>query len=302
MPDPSSLAAQFLSHLPPALRSWLGPHLAERLQPLLVAAAAAWPEFTVPPQELASFVAQRLPAQAPDLKIEQLLSPELYLVCACLGGNKHALVCFERQYLSPLDRALAHMKLGAKLQDVKQLVRQLLFVARPGTAPKLAAYTGRGKLAAWLRVIAVREAIDLLDKERPEILRDPAQVAALPVADDDPELGYMKRTYRAAFKEAFAQALLSLSPREQNLLRQQVLDGLTVTELGALYQVHHATAARWLVEARKELVQRTRKELKTRLRLTSSECDSILRLADSHLTLSLSRLLGRAPAPESKIS
>jgi RNA polymerase sigma-70 factor (ECF subfamily) len=220
------------------------------------------------------------------------------LVRACLSGDRSALDTFEREVLSTLDRSLARMKLGARLEDVKQRVRQLLFVARPGETPKIATWSGRGRLTAFVRIIAVREAIDLLEKERHETAWEPAQLAAVPVSDDDPELGYMKRSHRAAFKEAFECAFLSLPPRMQNLLRQQVIDGLTVVELGALYRVHHATAARWLVAARSELNLRTRKELTLRLRLSSSECDSLLRLSNSYLAQSLSGLF-RGVSPSS---
>lgn len=292
-----SLSALFVPQLPPALRSGIASTegLEERLQTLLASAAAAWPEIALTPPEFLSFLAQKLPADGSGAPLDTLQSEELYLVCGCLRGDGRALAAFEQSYLSQLDRALASMQLGARLQDVKQRVRQLLFVARPGASPKLASYSGRGRLGAWLRVVAVREAIDLIDRERGEVGCSPESAAALPVADDDPELGYMKRTYRAAFKEALEQALRSLPARAQNLLRQQIIDGLTVTELGALYQVHHATAARWLIDARKELARRTRRELKTRLRLTASECESILRLAASHLDVSISRLLRRAP-------
>jgi RNA polymerase sigma-70 factor len=219
---------------------------------------------------------------------------ELHLVRACLSGDAHALATFEKEVLSSVDRTLERMNLGARIADVKQQVLQVLFVARPGQEPRIAAYSGRGRLAAFVRVVAVREALDLLEKERREIACEPAQLAAAPLAEDDPELSYMKRTYRAAFKEAFEHAFCSLPPRTQNILRQHVLDGLTVVELGVLYHVHHATTARWIAEARGELNRRTRKELKRRLGLSSSECDSILRLADSHLAQSISGVLRRA--------
>jgi RNA polymerase sigma-70 factor (ECF subfamily) len=298
MPEPTSLAVLFASRLPRAQERWpeRQDSLEERLRSLIEAAASAWPQFDVPPSVFVPFLAERISDGNAELSLEHLHASELYLVCACLGGDGCALAAFEREILSSVDRALARLKLGERVEDIKQRVRQQLFVARPGEAPKITGYSGRGKLAAFVRVVAVREAIDLLEKERHEIPCDPKQLSTVPSSDGDPELGYMKRTYRAAFKEAFERAFLSLAPRAQNLLRQQLIDGLTVTELGALYQVHHATAARWLVETRKELIKRTRKELKQRLRLSSSECDSILRLASSHLEPSISRLLRGAAA------
>lgn len=294
---PPSLSALFVPHLPAVAALDLPQdRVEERLQALLASATAAWPELDIAPAEFLPFLARRMPTADAFAKLDELQTAELYLVCGCLRGDGRALAAFERQYLAALDRALAPMKLGAKTEDVKQRVRQILFVAPPGEAPKLTTYSGRGKLAAWLRVIAVREAVNLLEQARHEVNMPIKQAAALPVSDDDPELGYMKRTYRAAFKDALEQALLELPARAQNLLRQQLIDGLTVTELGALYQVHHATAARWLIDARQQLIKGTRRALKTRLRLTNSQCDSILRLAGSQLDVSISRLFQRPSA------
>src|SRR4051812_24952863 len=113
MADSPSLADRFYSNLPSP--AWLARQepLEDRLQELLGAAAAAWPEFVVPTDELVLFLAPRLPAEDSDLKLEQLHVTELYLVCGCLRGDGPALAAFERQYLSQVDRALAPLKLGA---------------------------------------------------------------------------------------------------------------------------------------------------------------------------------------------
>jgi RNA polymerase sigma-70 factor (ECF subfamily) len=295
MLEPSSISAQLAAHLPEALRPWLEQPegLKERLLSLIASAVRALPELSVPPSVIVPFMAQRLLDGAGNDSLDERHAAELYLICACLHGDARALLAFERQYLSEVMRSLVRMNLGEKTDELKQRMLQLLFVARPGEQPKAAGYAGRGKLTAWLRVIAVREALALLGKNHAEVAWSQDKLNTLPVPEDDLELGYMKRTYRAAFKQALERALLSLPPRTQNLLRQQLIDGLTVTEIGTLYQVHPATAARWLVDARKELGRRVRQELKQRLRISNSECDSIMRLASSELSASISRLLRR---------
>lgn len=62
----------------------------------------------------------------------------------------------------------------------------------------------------------------------------------------DPELSHLKATFAAEFKFALTLAIDELSVRDRNLLRQSVLDGLTIDQLGKLYRVHRATAARWV--------------------------------------------------------
>jgi RNA polymerase sigma-70 factor (ECF subfamily) len=109
--------------------------------------------------------------------------------------------------------------------------------------------------------------------------------------DDDPELAYMKATYRAAFKAAFQEALESLQGRERTLLKQQIVDGLGIDELGALYDVHRATAARWVAAAREKLLVRTRRTFMLRARISSDECESIMRMVRSQLDVSLHRRL-----------
>src|SRR5687768_12693316 len=168
------------------------------------------------------------------------------------------------------------MRIGPpRLNDVKQLVRQRLFVGggtagAPTSAGKISEYGGRGDLRRWVRSVAVRTCLNELRKGKHEVLTDDDHlIAQHTVGGDDPELAYMKRTYAAEFKAAFAEALGGLGPREQTLLRYHHVDGLNIDEIGAIYRVHRVTAFRWLEKAKEQLVQRTLELLRARLRLTS---------------------------------
>ncbi len=85
--------------------------------------------------------------------------------------------------------------------------------------------------------------------------------------------------------------MASLTPRQRNLLRHQLVDHLSIDEIGALYQVHRATAARWLEAARQAVVEQIKLAMMARLRIHGEEYESILRLIHSAVDLSISRHL-----------
>ena len=92
-------------------------------------------------------------------------------------------------------------------------------------------------------------------------------------------------------REGLDLSLESLTARERTLLKQQIVDGLTIDDLALLYRVHRATCARWLQSAREQLLSRTRRAFMSRARINSEECESIMRLVRSQLDVSLHRQL-----------
>ena len=114
------------------------------------------------------------------------------------------------------------------------------------------------------------------------------------IADGNLELDFLKREYRAEFRIAFAEAMTELSAKERNLLRYHFVQTLTIDQIGAIYRVHRVTAFRWLRSARQALVSATRRRVAKRLDVQPAEVDSILRLVQSQLELSVERVLGDA--------
>jgi len=257
----------------------------------VAAAAATWPSFAVAGARFARFVTVRATTGA---DLARLRLADLYLACACLDGDSAAIAAFERYCFPGCERALARLGLpDSHIEEVEQRLRCKLFVTA-GETPLVASYAGRGDIRAWARVAAVRTAIDLLRGERRQCpVEDPAAlVTKLPLVD--PELEYLKCHYLAEFKQALATALASLSCRQRNLLRYQHLDGLTLAEIATLHGVHLATVGRWAQATRATLRERTCAALADELAVSGAEVDSILRLIDSRLDVTLSRLL--APA------
>jgi RNA polymerase sigma-70 factor (ECF subfamily) len=111
----------------------------------------------------------------------------------------------------------------------------------------------------------------------------------------DPELALLRARYRDQFKEAFAMAIASLSPRERTVLRLHTLDGVTLARIGALYQKDTSTVSRWLEQVRRALLTVTRAHLATRLHLDDAALDSVMRAADPEMSVSLHRLLAGEP-------
>jgi hypothetical protein len=58
----------------------------------------------------------------------------------------------------------------------------------------------------------------------------------------DPEL-HLHRTYEVEFKQAFVDAISALTPEERNLLHYHYVQRLNIDHLGAVFGVHHVTAA-----------------------------------------------------------
>jgi RNA polymerase sigma-70 factor (ECF subfamily) len=177
------------------------------------------------------------------------------------------------------------------VDDLVQILHRKLFVAEPERRPKISEYAGRGALRNWLRVTMVRIAINLAAKKQPEVPVDPDTLLEAPLEAESPELSYMKEAYRGEFKAAFSEAIAELSSRERNLLRHSFIDGVGIDGLSVIYGVHRATAARWLARARSTLMVNTRQRLRHRLGITSEELDSILRLIQSRLDVTLRGML-----------
>jgi len=104
-------------------------------------------------------------------------------------------------------------------------------------------------------------------------------------------LAELKARYRSELADAFRTSLAELAPRDRTLLRYQMIDGLSIDEIGAIYRVHRATAARWLVGIRDHLVADTRGRLAAKLGVDTEEAASIVRLVQSQLDVSVIRHL-----------
>lgn len=298
MTSSPSLVRPFLEAAPATVRPTLDTigDLDRRLWTIVAEGRSAWPGIHVDAVDVVAFLGRQVTSELAEAALDGLRPGDLYLACACAKQLPAAIQAFDRDYMREVDIALARMRIGAaRLADVKQLVRQRLFVGGDGanTPGKITEYGGRGDLRRWVRSVAVRTCLNDLRKGKREILVDDDQlIAQHAIATDDPEVEYMKRTYASDFKQAFSDALAKLGAREQTLLRYHHVDGLNIDEIGAIYRVHRVTAFRWLEKAKELLVKQTLDTLRDRLKLPAAELESVLRMIRSQVHLSLVRHLG----------
>lgn len=270
---------------------------AESLHSLAAAGRAAWPGLTLDEPTFHAELERRLDAATDrTVALERLRPDDLYLACACARGEVRAIVAFEARYASVIGRAVARFaRTPEKRDELRQLLRERLFVASPGGQARIASYTGQGHLENWIRVAAVRAFMNAERGKKPVSSVDDESFSAM--ADGhDLELDFLKVHYRGAFRRAFAEAIAGMSSTDRLVLRLSVLQNLSCDELAAALGVHRATAARRVAKAKQALVDGTRKELAAALHVDNSELASVLRLVESNLDLSISRLLAPTEA------
>jgi RNA polymerase sigma-70 factor (ECF subfamily) len=264
----------------------------------------AWPNIKVAAETFAQYVTDRLEpgegvTEAADLHIE-----DLYLACGCTLGIKEAVRALDERFLSQVGTFLSRIDRSSTfIDDVRQKLREKLLLAHESDGkPRIASYSGRGALSSWMQVAAIRAALNLRrDQRAPKGTttfedNDSDEALLLP----DPELRLLQRRHRDDFRAAFAQAVAALDVESRQLLRWHFLDGLSLTQIGALRKVDKSTISRWLAAARQELFDETQRHLQQQLQVPSSDVASLMRVVRDELDdVSLERLLKKSGLRES---
>lgn len=223
----------------------------------------------------------------------QLRGDDLVLALACARGNEAALRRFDAEILSQTDGALRRLQEdGSFVDEVKQRVRERLLVSKGGAEPKIKTYVGRGVLAGWVTVTAVRTAMSLLrEQARAHRFGEERWAAALALPNPgDEELTILKQRYKDAFSNALVRAARELQDRERTMLKLSFAEGLSIDRIAVVYGVHRATVARWITKAKDELISRTQAILVRDEGIEREELMSLQRLVRSQLEMSLTGL------------
>jgi RNA polymerase sigma-70 factor (ECF subfamily) len=262
------------------------------------AARAAWPGVELSEGAFAQRLAQLASPEQPPAEH----AAEVYLALACANGDPAALAAFEAAFSGVIAQTVARVDASATFRDeVTQVLRQKLFVALDDEQPpKILQYAGRAPLRSWLRVAAKRTALNLRDTARHDA---PAEAGdgtdAAMAGSAAPELAYMKALYKDRFEAATRDALRALVPRQRTLLRLHLGERMTLMQLGAAFDVSHATAKRWLEAARDTLVVAVRRALVGHDALSPSEFESVAALVRSQLDVQVVELLRSVEAKTS---
>lgn len=159
------------------------------------------------------------------------------------------------------------MRLSPALRDEAfSKTLEVVFVGE-GSGPAIDGYQGRGSLAGWLKVAAVRAAHRVLrgrDTEPSIIARhEPTSdlIAHSRALWSEQERAVLDAEGARAFRLAFREVVESLAPDERSALRLHYADRLSIDALAELWGLHRATAARRVAKLR----QRIRTEVLQRL-------------------------------------
>ena len=267
--------------------------LTATLASLRDSALAVYSDLDVDPATFAAELARRLGTAATPEQLARVRADHVHIAIACAAGDERAIRRLEAEFLDEIDATAGRLRASPdQVDEVRAHLRRILFVSEPGRPAALSAFSGRGDLRSYLRVMTTRELVRVINKSRREVgVTDDALLDMLSPATD-PELDYLRERYRADVDAAMRAALAALPDQPRALLRYSMVDGWTVDRIGALYGVHRATAARRVAAARDELGAAMRAELAARLAIAIDEVDSIVRLVQSRIDISLERLLG----------
>ena len=252
--------------------------------------AAAWPGLALSETAFALHV-RRLGDDCLAMESRRY-AVDLFLACACALGVAGALAEFDKTMGPEIDATIHRFATDPDIRDeLGRQVRSLLF-SHP-REPGISKYSGVGPLVYWVRLLALRTARTFHrgGKGEATLCEEGAHFCA--VGARDREGTAMKAELVPVFEASFARAFRALESRERTLLRFYVVDALSVDELSRLLGVHRATAARRVAAAREKLVALTRADLGESAKLTPEERDSLFRLLESQIDMSVSRIFGQ---------
>lgn len=268
------------------------PDVESQLHSLVIHAVTAWPALPDVTEPFARALARAVKGTAdPWSQLQKICGVDLYLAVACLAANPGALAELERRCLPSLFSSLRRLGLNpAEVEDVAQRLRLQVLVGTDAQGGRLREYRGRGSLAGWLRICGVRMALRERTRNRQDAC-DEGRLAKLLASTCGAEQPYVKGVVQGAFKQALRAAILAMDARARTLLAQHYLDGMSLEAMATVYRSHRATVARWLANARRQLLAETRRRLKVTCVLSESECDSFIRDAQSRFDDTLGHAL-----------
>jgi RNA polymerase sigma-70 factor (ECF subfamily) len=222
---------------------------------------------------------------------------DLYLAFACLSGNSAALELFASQYLDRIPQFVCRVTTDrAQVADVRQAVAEKLLTGGAGEqTARLASYAGRGPLSAWVRVVAVRTAIDLVAP-----VTDPSDASGIGVSLSSllsAERNVLMERYRPSLERALREAAAALEPHDRTLLRLSLVEGVSTPRLAKMYNVNQATVWRRVDRAKQALLDQVNRLFREWHQMEPTELASLVRDLQNHIDFSLAGLLDGASAP-----
>lgn len=268
------------------------------LSTVLERAHLAHPDLDVDLHAFVTYLGQQLAADGAGESLAALhdalgrvLAGDIYLAYGCLAGEPRALARFDGELTAHIPQYVArYVTTPAQVDELTQRLRVRLLV-RGDREPQLVSYRGRGPLGAWLRVVAVRAAIDLVR----EIPAAAAEQSGRAPTVTDPELAMVKARFAPIFQRAFEAALTALPSRERTMLRLHFAEGMSQSAIARSFNVAASTIQRTISRVREHILEQTLSTLGAELGVDASQAESIVRLVQSRIDVDLRDCLATRP-------
>src|SRR4051812_34296627 len=248
--------------------------------------AAAWPEVEVRRAQL-SLMASELDVSESALRA---WARDFYLACAAGCGNAAAIAIIDAHFIRRLSRRIKRLGASsADVPDVLQAVRERLFT---GERPRIRAYDAGGPLEQWIKVVAIRTAIDRYRAEKHfRIVASGAPSLDTEAVAPDPVKALSRQQLKSEFEEVLRTHISALSARDRAVLRLHLVEGVSIEAIARARGVHRVTVARWIWNAGEILLDALRRHFKDRHGMVPAECESLVHLVRSQLSLDLAQIL-----------
>jgi RNA polymerase sigma-70 factor, ECF subfamily len=199
---------------------------------------------------------------------------DLVLASACVAGNVRAMAHFEDRYIARIPSMICGLRPPRHVVgEIQQRVRERLLCTTGQRCAKLSEYAARGSLLGFVRIVAMREA--LMERRRVKRERQ-ANEEPNPMVHENVALAIFHSRHDAVVQQALEGAVAALDARERDALRLSYFEQLSIDQIGEVYRVHRATAARWVTRARSRVRELTHSMMQMRLRLDDSETQTLL--------------------------
>jgi RNA polymerase sigma-70 factor len=201
---------------------------------------------------------------------------DLFLATACARQHRIAWEYFVDDYLTII-RNFA-LKACRNFHEGEELAQQIV-TAFLEDRSKVGGYNGRAALTTWLRVAVAHSAIDRFRRASKEIsldeLRETGTSAEPKSAGSAQPEDRLDVRWGPVLCGILATAIRRLPARDRLLLALYYLESVPLRLIGRQFQVHEATASRWLDGLRRNLRKSIERELRVRHGLKLHEIESL---------------------------
>ncbi|MCS6886281.1 MAG: sigma-70 family RNA polymerase sigma factor [Acidobacteriota bacterium] len=186
--------------------------------------------------------------------LSELNVGELILARACAQGSERAWEDFLRDYRGFL-QSIAKQVAGVDLNEedlLEAVLAELYGVGQEGIRrSKFENYSGRGSFKGWLRAVVYQVSVNMRRASR-RFVQPAEEIKPTLDTSERPAASNEKLSACAeCLSRALIEVLTKRNAQERLLLSYYYYDGLTLKQIGLLFNVHEATVSRWLQKLQK---------------------------------------------------